>query len=426
MKDALVRNEDTFFRGMPLSDGSQSLPPDLVGRRVLDGAISAPIALLKRQALDHNASWMRNFVRQYGISIWPHGKTSMSPTIFHWQLNQGAEWLSLASATQAHVARGAGINRVLIANQVVNTFDLDYLARELTSDPTFEVMCFVDSVAGIQRFAAALVSAGCPRPVGVLIEVGVPNGRAGVRTVDEALTLARVLAGVPQLQLSGLAGYEGVYTPKDPEGLSKVDRYLEQVVATAGAIDAERLFAGEKIILSAGGSKFFDRVAVIFGKAQLSRAVEVVIRCGCYLFHDVGIYEEAMRAVYARDPIASGIGRLRPALEIWAQVQSRPEPTRAIVAMGRRESSYDAGLPTPQSWCRPERGAQAKALEHHRVIALNDQHAFLDLPADSPLDIGDLVGFGISHPCTVFDKWQMLCVVDDDYVVTEIVRTSFT
>jgi D-serine dehydratase len=125
MKDALVRDEDTMFRGMPLSDGSQSLPPDLVGRRVLDGAISAPIALLKRQALDHNASWMRHFVRQYGISIWPHGKTSMSPTIFRWQLNQGAEWLSLASATQAHVARGAGINRVLIANQVVNTFDLD-------------------------------------------------------------------------------------------------------------------------------------------------------------------------------------------------------------------------------------------------------------------------------------------------------------
>jgi D-serine dehydratase len=133
-----------------------------------------------------------------------------------------------------------------------------------------------------------------------------------------------------------------------------------------------------------------------------------------------------MQGVYQRDPIAADLGRLRPALEIWAQVQSRPEPTRAIVAMGRREASYDAGLPVPQLWCRPSPGAQPSALSGHRVVALNDQHAFLDMPVGSPLDVGDLVGFGISHPCTVFDKWQMLCVVDRDYVVTEIVRTNFT
>jgi D-serine dehydratase len=194
----------------------------------------------------------------------------------------------------------------------------------------------------------------------------------------------------------------------------------------ARALDAEHLLVGEQIILSAGGSKFFDRVAIQFGAARLSRPIKTVIRCGCYLCHDVGIYEEAMQGVYQRDPIAADLGRLRPALEIWAQVQSRPEPTRAIVAMGRREASYDAGLPVPKLWCRPSPGARANSLSGHRVAALNDQHAFLDMPADSPLEVGDLVGFGISHPCTVFDKWQMLCVIDRDYLVTEIVRTNFT
>jgi D-serine dehydratase len=426
MAEALEQFSSAVFRGLPLPPGLALRPEELVGRSVLDGSVAVPIALLKREAVDHNAAWMRGFVEKYDIALWPHGKTSMAPTIFGWQIAQGAEWLSLASATQAHVARQAGVNRILIANQVVNRFDLEYLAREVTLDPNFEVMCFVDSVEGVQRFADALEQAGCPRNVGLLLEIGAPGGRAGVRSLDDALAVARAVAANAHLSLVGLAGYEGIYTPKDPESVEKVDRYLARVVEMARSLDAERLLVGEQIILSAGGSKFFDRVAIQFGAARLSRPIKTVIRCGCYLFHDVGIYEEAMQGVYQRDPIAADLGRLRPALEIWAQVQSRPEPTRAIVAMGRREASYDAGLPVPQLWCRPSPGARANSLSGHRVAALNDQHAFLDMPADSPLEVGDLVGFGISHPCTVFDKWQMLCVIDRDYLVTEIVRTNFT
>jgi D-serine dehydratase len=426
MAEALEQFSSAVFRGLPLPSGLALRPEELVGRSVLDGSVAVPIALLKRENVDHNAAWMRGFVERYDIALWPHGKTSMAPRIFGWQIAQGAEWLSLASATQAHVARQAGVNRILIANQVVNRFDLEYLAREVTLDPDFEVMCFVDSVEGVQRFADALEQAGCPRNVGLLLEIGAPGGRAGVRSLDDALAVARAVAASAHLSMVGLAGYEGIYTPKDPESIEKVDRYLARVVEMARSLDAERLLVGEQIILSAGGSKFFDRVAIQFGAARLSRPIKTVIRCGCYLFHDVGIYEEAMQGVYQRDPIAADLGRLRPALEIWAQVQSRPEPTRAIVAMGRREASYDAGLPVPQLWCRPSPGARANSLSGHRVAALNDQHAFLDMPADSPLEVGDLVGFGISHPCTVFDKWQMLCVIDRDYLVTEIVRTNFT
>jgi D-serine dehydratase len=426
MAEALEQFSSAVFRGLPLPSGLALRPEELVGRSVLDGSVAVPIALLKRENVDHNAAWMRGFVERYDIALWPHGKTSMAPTIFGWQIAQGAEWLSLASATQVHVARQAGVNRILIANQVVNRFDLEYLAREVTLDPNFEVMCFVDSVEGVQRFADALEQAGCPRNVGLLLEIGAPGGRAGVRSLDDALAVARAVAASAHLSLVGLAGYEGIYTPKDPESVEKVDRYLARVVEMARSLDAERLLVGEQIILSAGGSKFFDRVAIQFGAARLSRPIKTVIRCGCYLFHDVGIYEEAMQGVYQRDPIAADLGRLRPALEIWAQVQSRPEPTRAIVAMGRREASYDAGLPVPKLWCRPSPGARANSLSGHRVAALNDQHAFLDMPADSPLEVGDLVGFGISHPCTVFDKWQMLCVIDRDYLVTEIVRTNFT
>jgi D-serine dehydratase len=414
------------FRGLPLRSGAGASPEDLIGRRVLDGSVGLPVALVKRAEVEHNAAWMKAFVERRGISLWPHGKTSMAPTVFAWQLGHGAPWLSLASVTQAHVARQAGADRILVANQVVNPLDLAYLAAELTRDPAFEAMCFVDSLAGVERLSGALREAGCPRNIGVLLEWGIVGGRAGVRSLDEAFAVARAVSRSPGLFLAGLAGYEGVYSPKDPEALGKVDRYLGGVVAAAAALDAEGLFGGDRIILSAGGSKYFDRVALVFGKAALSRPIDTVIRCGCYLFHDEGIYEEAMAGVYGRDPVAASLGRLRPALEIWAEVQSRPEPGRAIVAMGRRDASYDAGLPIPHLWCRPAPGAQAQRLDGHKVVALNDQHAFLDVPPDSPLAVGDAVGFGTSHPCTVFDKWQMLCVVDDGYVVTEIMRTYFT
>ena len=207
-------------------------------------------------------------------------------------------------------------------------------------------------------------------------------GAPEVRSLEDALAVARAVAASSRLSLVGLAGYEGIYTPKDPESVGKVDRYLARLVEMARSLDAEHLLVGEQIILSAGGSKFFDRVAIQFGAAKLSRPIKTVIRCGCYLFHDVGIYEEAMKGVYQRDQIAADLGRLRPALEIWAQVQSRPEPTRAIVAMGRREASYDAGLPVPQLWCRPTPGVHPSSLCGHRVVALNDQHAFLDMPAE--------------------------------------------
>jgi D-serine dehydratase len=418
--------KESIFRGLPLLSGFRRGADELLGARLLGGEVSFPIAVIKREELENNAEWMKRFVKARGVSLWPHGKTSMSPVVFNWQIEHGASWLTLASATQARVARQAGISRILIANQVVNRHDLAYLALELSRDPTFDLMLFVDSVAGVELLDAALEASGCSRSLGVLIEIGVSHGRAGVRSVKEASEIAKAIASRPRLALTGLAGYEGVFTPKDPEGAAKVERYLDDVVDIARILDRAGLFQQGEIILTAGGSKFFDLVAKRFRAVSLSRPVATVIRCGCYLFHDVGIYEEAMLQLYARDRSAAELGRLRPALEIWAEVQSRPEPTRAIVAMGRRDASYDAGLPTPQTWCRPAANGQALPLAGSRMVALNDQHGFLEIPENSPLAVGDIIGFGISHPCTVFDKWQMLCVVDRDYVVTETVRTFFT
>jgi D-serine deaminase-like pyridoxal phosphate-dependent protein len=59
------------------------------------------------------------------------------------------------------------------------------------------------------------------------------------------------------------------------------------------------------------------------------------------------------------------------------------------------------------------------------VTRLNDHHAFVSVPADVRLAPGDLICFGISHPCTAFDKWPVIPVVDDEYRVTNLIRTYF-
>ena len=116
--------------------------------------------------------------------------------------------------------------------------------------------------------------------------------------------------------------------------------------------------------------------------------------------------------------------RLLPAIEVWGVVLSRPEPTRAVVGIGKRDASTDGLLPNVKK-IRRRGSTDIETGSGTRVVEIHDQHAFLDIDPDDPLAVGDLVGFGISHPCTTFDKWRTIPIVDDDYRVVEIADTLF-
>jgi D-serine deaminase-like pyridoxal phosphate-dependent protein len=59
------------------------------------------------------------------------------------------------------------------------------------------------------------------------------------------------------------------------------------------------------------------------------------------------------------------------------------------------------------------------------VTRLDDQHAYISVPPGADLAPGDLLCLGISHPCTTFDKWRAIPVVDDENRVTDVVHTFF-
>jgi D-serine dehydratase len=415
-------------KGWPARAGA--LPLREAGRRgwnLLREDLPLPVAVLKASALAHNSRWMRGFLEHFDVRLCPHGKTTMAPQLFARQLGDGAWGITVATVQQLMVCRRFGVPRVLMANQLVGRQAIRAALAELQADPGFELLCLVDSQDGVELLRRELEQMPLGRPFEVLLEGGVQGGRTGCRTSAEALAVARAIAAVPELALVGIEGFEDVVGGDIAAAEPKVAAFLADLVDLARRCVREDLFAPGPVILSAGGSKYFDQVAAAFRAADLGRPVEIVLRSGCYLSHDSKIYTEAFARLRARTPEIDRLGEgLRPALELWATVQSTPEPGLAIATMGKRDVSHDLDLPLARQWFRPRLHQRPQDLgPGFRVSGLYDQHVCLKVPTDSPLRVGDLVSFGISHPCTTFDKWRLLYVVDDDYTVTEAIRTFF-
>ncbi|MEV4440030.1 amino acid deaminase [Streptomyces sp. NPDC049577] len=410
---------DHRFRGLPPDAEGTTVGALAAERRSLfTGGFSTPVLALSREALDHNLAVMERYSAGHGLAFAPHGKTSMAPQLFRRQLDHGAWGITAATPAQVRVYRAFGIRHVFLANEVVDAPALRWLAAETAADPDFRLILYVDSVRGVELMDAALRAAGATRPLDVVVELGAEGGRTGVRTEAEAERVADAVAGTPTLRLVGVAGYEAEIPGADGE---LVRAWLRRLTGLAVAFDKAGRFAGvEEIVVSAGGSSWFDAVAEVFAEVPaLSGPVLKLLRSGAYLTHDDGQYRR--KTPFNRHPDE---GELRPAFRLWAQVVSRPEPGRAYLNAGKRDVPYDLGLPEPQV-VRPMRGGEPRPADGMRVTGLADQHAFVELADGTELEVGDWVGLGLSHPCTTFDKWQLIPVADADGTVTEYVRTFF-
>jgi len=408
-------------------DGTvKGIPPDAAltlpevggqGWNLLRGDLPMPAAVLRVEALRHNSAWMAEFTRRNGLDLCPHGKTTMAPQLWALQLRDGAWGITVATIQQLMVARRFGVPRVILANQPTGPSAVRACFAALAD---CELFVLADSEAVVAALAAGAAAAPAGRRLKVLLEVGITGGRTGVRSAGEALRVAQAIASAPGLTLAGMEAFEGIL----PDA-GAVDAFLGGMVEMAGQIAAHGLFGAEEVVLSAGGTAFFDRVGPAFRAALPGHQLRRVLRSGCYLTHDSGGYAAAYQRMRREAALDFPEGDLMPALEVWAAVQSRPEPGLAILTMGRRDISFDAGLPQPLAWHRPGASGPPRPLPFHTVRALNDQHAYLKTPGNTPLNVGDLVCFGISHPCTTFDKWAVLLLADAGYDITGAIRTWF-
>ncbi|MDP9914351.1 D-serine dehydratase, partial [Variovorax boronicumulans] len=371
--------------------------------------------------------WMQARVREWGIDLAPHGKTTMSPQLFQRQLDAGAWGLTFATVTQLAVGVAAGARRTLIANQVVSDEDLAGIQLLLADHADLRVVFLIDSIAQLALIEDWSKRHPASVPFEVMLEIGVQGARTGCRTHDEAVALATRVRASDAAKLVGIETYEGQgATGESGPDTAYATTLMDRVEAVARHCDTHQLFETDEVLVSAGGSAIFDLVAGRL-KPALGAPVRGLLRSGCYVTHDHGFYKRMVNVVDERLGCECGEG-LTPAMEVWANVQSRPEPGLAILSVGKRDISFDLSMPVPIA--RAARGAlQPQGVPAGwKITALNDQHAYLrwdeSEEADAP-KVGDRVGLGISHPCTTFDKWHWMPVVENDYRVSDAVAMHF-
>ncbi|MDX2542320.1 amino acid deaminase [Streptomyces sp. WI04-05B] len=417
---------DARFKGLP-PDADGLTVGELAAQRrnLFTGGFTTPVLALSAERLTHNLELMETYAARHGLVFAPHGKTSMAPQLFQRQIEHGAWGITLSVPHQVRVARAFGVQRVFLANELVDPAALRWIAAELAADPDFRFVCYVDSVRGVELMDAALTVAGAEpgagaRPLDVVVELGAGEGaRTGVRTEAECAAVADAVAAAATLRLVGVAGYEGEVPQADPE---RVRTWLRRLVALAADFDKAGRFAGasvEQIIVSAGGSAWFDAVADVFVEIpELSLPVCKLLRSGAYVSHDDGRYREI--TPFNRVPEE---GSLEPAFRLWTQVVSRPTPEQAFTNAGKRDAAYDLDLPLPQVVRRE--GAGERPATGISVTGLSDQHAWLRTTPEADLEVGDWLGLGLSHPCTSFDKWQLIPLAEADGTVVDYIRTFF-
>jgi D-serine dehydratase len=409
---------DCIDKGIPYG-----APPDHRWN-VLADDVHFPLLILKETALAQNIAVMAEWCQRNGFLLAPHGKTTMCPQIYHRQLQAGAWGITVATASQAMVCVRSGIDRILIANQLVGRAAASSVVAALKEIQELEFYCLVDSIESVNQLAACLKAFDTPRPLNALVEWGRPNWRTGARSLDAALRVYdQINRHKGLLNYAGVEGFEGLARSErgSDDEVGQVNEFLEGALRLVVAL-GPCPNSIEAPIFSVGGSAFLDRIADVAG--PISDRFRVVVRSGCYVTHDHALYRRRLLDAKARAGSAA-LPEFIPALELWAFVQSCPDPGLAIITFGKRDCSYDLDLPIPLFAVPSSRSLRERIpLDSARIIRLNDQHAYLDGVANH-LSVGDRVCCGISHPCTTFDKWRVIPVIDDSYNILDWYRTYF-
>jgi D-serine deaminase-like pyridoxal phosphate-dependent protein len=341
-------------------------------------AIDTPALLLDRGRLENNIRRMADLFRDTPIRLRPHFKSHKCIEIARLQLEAGAVGITCAKLGEAEVLADAGVQDILVANQVVGPIKI---ARLIDLERRSDVMVAVDDVRNVEDLSAAAVEAGVA--VRCLVEVDIGMDRCGVRPGEQALDLAHVVASSPGLVFTGLQAYEGHLQEVVPYE-ERRRRTLEDVQK---AIDTRRLIEAAGIpvaIVSGGGSGTHTITGHLDGIGELQ----------------VGSYA-TMDAAYA----AAGGVDFENALTVLATVISRPASDRAIV---------DAGLKA----ITPEFGEPRVLVDGATFHEFHEEHGELLLEGNAcELQVGDKLELIPSHGCTTFNLYDTVHVLRDGRLV---------
>lgn len=396
---------------MPISAQGSSIADFLSTKpNLFTSGFQFPVMILRDSALEHNIKRMASYCKSLGFELAPHVKTPMSPQIAKRQIAAGAWGLTIANFNQARIMFEYGFKKLIIGNEVMEPTSIAEIAK-INGSGAGHIIFYIDSLAGL-KIAQDSIANVANAKLNVFMEIGAVGGRAGIRDLDLLKTILGEIAKDDRIYVRGVSGFEGAVPGGDRagDGIEKLRIFLRHIVAAA-EITAP-FIREDKIIISAGGSSFFDYVAEEFAKYQGD--AHRILRSGGYVSHDHVHYEDLYPFMGLPDS-----ERFYPALELWARVLSIPEPDLAILNFGKRDAGNDLDNPLPIL----KLGKKPETFKGE-IEKLNDQHAFMKISPGTAA-VGEIIGCGISHPCTNFDKWQLLPLVNDNYDVIDLVHTHF-
>ncbi len=393
------------------------------------GEMALPLLSLNQGVLKENISTMMAIVAHFGITIAPHGKTPMSPALASLLVDAGAIGTSVADLRQAEVMLEGGLNRILLANQIGGQSAVNRLVQLLQHYPDTHLQLFVDAPEFIDHLERWYTEVPSLPAIELLIEIGC--GRGGVTSEAAFSALVQRINAVQddRIILKGIAFYEGTCMRDDitvteqnlTELFSRVDRCLD--------ILQSNMDGNHSITLSAGGSSLFDYVIEHFNQVRVNHPdTRLMLRSGACFFSDHGNIHDRLMRIAKRGKLgeemsARIVNAFKPALRLWAEVISKSSDGMAICGLGMRDSSIDQGLPVPIRLWRD--GAIVAGLEaSSQTMKLNDQHSFVSVK-DVEFKVGDVIEFGIRHPCTCIDKHNIIYSLDANSVVVGAFETFF-
>ena len=326
-----------------------------------------PLLTLRESALANNIGAMAAYCDRAGVALAPHGKTAMSPELAARQLAHGAWGITVATVGQLRTYRTFGFPRLLLANELVDEAGIAWLAAELAADPGFEAYCYVDSTDGVAILDRVLTGRPAGRKLAVLVEIGHAGGRTGCRTDAQALDVAKAATATGTLRVAGVAGYEAGYeqsigTGSEAEALGLIASFCRRLRNLAETLpDGAGSGSSDELIVTAGGSAYFDVVTREL-TAGGTAGMTVILRSGAYVTYDHGYYGTVSPGRRASGGSWDSRGSwdavdapvLQPALELWAQVLSRPEPGLALLGPAVATSASTRGC---RCRCAPCAGA---------------------------------------------------------------------
>lgn len=346
--------------------------------------LDTPALIVDLDRLERNIAAMAAMVGEHGKALRPHTKTHKTPEIARMQIEAGACGLTVAKLGEAEVMADVGFDDLFMANQPVGAPKIE---RLIALQRRARVIVGVDSLAVAAPISEAAAKAGVRVPVRIEIDTGLH--RAGVRTMEEAVSLAERIASMPGLELAGIFTYEGHATPRPPE--ERAAACAEAAATMRQCADAMRTIGVPIAEISMGSTPGARYTAQQKGVTEL--------RPGTYVFYD------AMQTGW-------GASIENCALTVLTTVVSRPEPTVAILDAGTKALSGDRGMS----------GSKHGLIWEDTAAVFdwaNEEHGHVDLsPAALQPNVGDKLRVVPFHVCTCVNMHDTMYGVRGENVET--------